>query len=245
VAEAWRDAIDGSGRNMILSINAGGDQSVPPWASRSSTLWRVGDDICASWFNKTRAHNKAANDCFDTAFHSGIFDYLSSSTENGNPYSAPGTWADPDMLEVGNPGIDVDEAKTHFSAWAMWSAPLIAGNDPRSMNADDAAGRILLNREVIDVDQDLLAAPARRALNSANVQLWVKRLQNGRYAVLVINMSDVPRDITFSWQDLGLYGHYEVRDLWQHSDLGRAEVGQTVKSVPRHGSVMLIITPTP
>ena len=44
-------------------------------------------------------------------------------------YAGPGHWNDPDMLEVGNPGLSLEEARSHFSLWAILAAPLIAGND--------------------------------------------------------------------------------------------------------------------
>ena len=45
----------------------------------------------------------------------------------------PGAWNDPDMLEVGNGGMTRDEYRAHFSLWAMMAAPLMAGNDVRTM----------------------------------------------------------------------------------------------------------------
>ncbi len=45
------------------------------------------------------------------------------------PYVRPGHWNDPDMLEIGNGGMNTDEYRTHMSLWSLLSAPLIAGND--------------------------------------------------------------------------------------------------------------------
>ena len=52
------------------------------------------------------------------------------------------------------------EYRTHFSLWAMLDAPLIAGKDLRSMNAETAA--ILTNKEIIAVDQDKLGKAGRQ-----------------------------------------------------------------------------------
>jgi alpha-galactosidase len=38
-------------------------------------------------------------------------------------YAKPGQWNDPDMLEIGNGGMNLDEYKTHMSLWAI-SQPL-------------------------------------------------------------------------------------------------------------------------
>ena len=72
------------------------------------------------------------------------------------PYAGPGRWNDPDMLEVGNGHMSDDEYRTHMSFWALTAAPLLAGNDIRSMS--EATKAILLNKEVIGIDQDALAA---------------------------------------------------------------------------------------
>ena len=48
-------------------------------------------------------------------------------------FAGPGHWNDPDMLEVGNGGMNEDEYRTHFILWAMLAAPLIAGNDLTKM----------------------------------------------------------------------------------------------------------------
>ena len=56
------------------------------------------------------------------------------------------------MLEIGNGGMNADEYRTHMSLWSMLSAPLIAGNDLRTMT--DETKSILMNAEVIAVDQD-------------------------------------------------------------------------------------------
>jgi len=46
-----------------------------------------------------------------------------------NASAGPGGWNDPDMLEVGNEGLSLDEQKSHFAMWAFAKAPLIIGTD--------------------------------------------------------------------------------------------------------------------
>jgi alpha-galactosidase len=244
IAEDWRAAIAKSGRPMVLSINAGSDLSVPTWASHTTTMWRTGNDICGSWFNKTRERSGAARDCWTRRYHSGIFDYIESSTERHQPYVGPGHWADPDMLEVGNPGLTDDEARSHFGLWAMWSAPLLAGNDPRAMTTGDATSAILLNSEVIAVDQDPLSAMARTVRKSSSERVWLKPLSKGRFAVLSVNLSDHARDITLNWSDIGVHGRFTVRDVWANLDGGQISGQFRAAQVPPHGSVLLVLTPT-
>ncbi|ONH28995.1 hypothetical protein BL253_18090 [Pseudofrankia asymbiotica] len=236
IARKWADAIARSGRPMVLSINAGGTLYVPPWASRIVNLWRTGDDICASWYNQTRSPDPAS-DCRNRQ-SAGIRDYLSSNTPANASFVGPGHWADPDMLEVGNAGLSFEEAKTHFSVWAMWSAPLLAGNDPRGMNGTDDASRVLLNTEVIAVDQDSRSVMATKARDDDGLQIWRKPLAGGTQAVALVNTRDAATTMTLSWSDLAWAKVSAMRDLWRHADLVPSGTGYTV-NVPAHGTVML------
>ncbi len=100
-------------------------------------------------------------------------------------YAGPGHWNDPDMLEVGNGGMTKEEYRAHFSMWAMFSAPLLAGNDISNMTADTR--EILLNKEVIAIDQDPLGQQGRRVKKTGDQEIWSKQLQDGGRAVVLLN----------------------------------------------------------
>ena len=55
------------------------------------------------------------------------------------------------MLLIGNTCISDDEARTQMAIWSILAAPLIMGNDLRTVS--DSARAILLNSEAIAVDQ--------------------------------------------------------------------------------------------
>ena len=61
-------------------------------------------------------------------------------------------WNDPDMLEVGNNGLTLNEQRAHFALWALLKSPLIASADLRHISKE--ALTILLADEVIAVNQD-------------------------------------------------------------------------------------------
>ena len=61
-------------------------------------------------------------------------------------------WNDPDMLEVGNNGLTLNEQRAHFALWALLKSPLIASADLRPISKE--ALTILLADEVIAVNQD-------------------------------------------------------------------------------------------
>ena len=114
------------------------------------------------------------------------------------------------------PNLTDAEQRTHFSLWAMLSAPLIAGNDVRSMTPQTRD--ILTNRDVIAVDQDPKVAPARALPNDPRV--FVKPLSDGAVAVAFTNLGDEPATISISASDVGLAKAtcYPVRDLWSHTE---------------------------
>ena len=132
--------------------------------------------------------------------------------------------------------------RAHFSLWAIMAAPLIAGNDLRSLN--DSTLAILLNRDVIAVDQDSLGAQGTLiAQQNGLLQVWMKPLAGGSRAVALLNRSEKPAEIGTSLKRLGITAKSAtVRDLWAHAD--RDAVTDRVRvTVPAHGVVMVKIKP--
>jgi hypothetical protein len=131
--------------------------------------------------------------------------------------------------------------------WAILAAPLIAGNDLRSMSA--ATRTTLTNTEVIAVDQDPLGMQGRLvATPAANLQIWSRTLTgtNTRAVALLNRNATGTASITAPWSALGIpAGAATVRDLWTHTDLGSFNGSYTAAAVPAHGVVMLKVTSTP
>jgi alpha-galactosidase len=157
-------------------------------------------------------------------------------------YAGPGHWNDPDMLEVGNGGMTTTEYRSHFSLWALMAAPLIAGNDLRSMTPE--IHDILTNNEVIAIDQDPPGRQGRRVWKDGDLEVWSKQLQDGSRAVILLNRGASSHEITASWEQIGYPAHLSaaVRDLWAHKDLGKF-TGKFSVPVESHGVVMLTIRP--
>jgi alpha-galactosidase len=255
IARTWRAALNATGRPMILSINAGGSPSVGPWARAIANSWRVGGDICGSWYNQTRPPSATARACYNRKYDEGIYDYLASPGVRAQvKLAGPGHYIDPDMLEVGTAAESADgqsvagyaltpaEAGTNFAMWAMWSAPLIAGNDPRTMTGTDLASQILLNRQIIAVDQDPLGRPATLVLSHGSWQVWHKTLSGGRVAVAVVNLADAAEAVGFSWAELGLAGPPHVlSDVWTHRDVLVADAGLNLQAAA-HATAMYVLS---
>jgi len=220
------DALRATGRPILLSICEWGNNRPWEWAAKIGNMWRTTGDIRDAWAGRV-------------TYSIGIMDIVDRN-EPLYPYAGPGHWNDPDMLEVGNGGLTDDEARAHFSLWAMMAAPLIAGNDLAKMTP--ATSAILLNREVIAVDQDRLGLQGRRVRDDGDQEVWSRQLADGSRAVLLLNRGAAPASIRVAWPEIGYLAtaRAEVRDLWAHRSLGRKQ-GGFAATVPSHGAVMVTI----
>lgn len=224
-----REALNISGRPIALSVCEWGKSKPWLWAGKIGNLWRTTEDIQDMWEGKTNWGGLGVMNILD------LQDGLES-------YAGPGYWNDPDMLEVGNGGMTTTEYQSHLSLWAILAAPLMAGNDLRTMKPE--IRNILTNKEVIAVDQDVLGRQGRRIHKDGDLEVWAKQLADGSRAVVLLNRAVGPREITARWQDLGYPAHLKaaVRDLWQHKELG--DFKDTFSAtVPSHGVVMITVKP--
>jgi alpha-galactosidase len=158
-------------------------------------------------------------------------------SQNGmEKYAGPGHWNDPDMLEVGNGGMSHDEYQTHMALWAVLAAPLLAGNDLRSMTTETK--EMLTNSEVIAIDQDPKGVQGHRVWDEGPLEIWVKPLADGSQAVGLFNRGESALKITVNFKLLGINDPMKVRDLWRHADLGEMRDSYTA-NVAKHGVVLL------
>jgi alpha-galactosidase len=247
---AMGDALRATGRPMIYSICAWWFYG---WEPSMGQLWRTTTDIEDNWTSVTALLDRNGGDttrygsCTACPTASAGMCVVCNPAVPEAAYAAPGLaahagpghWNDPDMLEVGNGGMTDTEYRSHFSLWAMMAAPLIAGNDLRSMTP--ATLEILTNAEVIAVDQDPLGVQGRPINASTTLEVWSKRLSGAAaYAVVLFNRGQTAADIAVTWNSLGITSNAAaVRDLWAHQDLGRMPMQYTAMNVPGHGVVML------
>ena len=224
-----RNALAESGRPIVFSICEWGSTKPWLWAGSIGNLWRSTGDIIDCW------------DCKKDWGGNGVIQIIDQM--NGlETYAGPGHWNDPDMLEVGNGGMTKEEYRTHFSMWAMFSAPLLAGNDISNMTLDTK--EILLNKEVIAIDQDPLGQQARRVKKTGDLEIWSKQLQDGSRAVALLNRGPAAAKIAVAWTDIGYPDSLSasVRNLWTANDLGKQSKSYSAE-VSSHGVVMLTIKP--
>jgi alpha-galactosidase len=221
-------ALRASGRPIVFSLCEWGSTKPWLWAQGVGHLWRSTGDIQDCW------------DCGKSWGGMGVV-HIIDILADLYPYSGPGHWNDPDMLEVGNGGLKPAEARAHFSFWALLAAPLMAGNDLRNMTRETLD--ILTNREVIAVDQDPLGMQGRKVRDNGAQEVWMKPLADGSRAVILFNRGTEMSEMGVAFEEVGLAPGSQalVRDLWQKEDA--AAHGRFQATVEPHGVVMVRITP--
>ena len=218
---AMRDALNKTGRPIFFSMCSWGSEDVAKWAATVGNSWRTTGDIGYTWSNMI---NRAD---------------LNNMVEQ---YSGHGGWNDPDMLQAGNHGMTHVEHQTQYSLWSLMKSPLLIGTDLR--NVDEDSLRILTNPEVIAVNQDERGIQGTKRKTDGTTEVWAGPLEDGAFAVVLLNRGKAASNVTASWSDFGLDPSKEadVRDLWMMKDLGTMK-GSVTAMVPSHGSVMYKITP--
>src|ERR1022692_2593654 len=198
------DALRASGRDIIYSLSNNTPFTSAPALSKLASCWRTSGDIKANW-----------NSMSSRGF----------GEDKWLPYSSPGHWNDPDMLEIGTkernqPGLSPDEEYTHMTLWCLVSAPLLLGNDlseltPFTLN-------VLENDEVLAVSQDSLGKQAATIVKDGDVRILAKDLEDGSKAVGLFNTgTNGTVTVTVKWWDLNISGKQSVRDLWRQKSLGQ------------------------
>jgi alpha-galactosidase len=232
------DALKATGRPIVFSVCEWGPRSPWLWARQAGgNLWRISFDVGDMWDTPHNTHS-----CI------GILAAIDASA-NHERHAGPGGWNDPDMLVVGlgnkgnikGGGCTSAEYQTQMSMWCMLAAPLMIGCDIRNMDADTK--RILTNPEVIAIDQDPLGKQGNRVARTGATEVWRKPLKDGAVAVALLNRGEAEVTITANWADLKLKPDdaRQVRDLWEHKDLG-VFTEKFIAKVPSHATVLLRLT---
>ncbi|MCM1335200.1 MAG: glycoside hydrolase family 27 protein [Bacteroides sp.] len=194
-------ALRNCGRDIVFSACNWGNDEVWRWIRESGAqLYRSTGDIQDNWASiKNIAESQLGN------------------ARSGGTYC----WNDMDMLVVGMHGkgdnaevlggegklagcTDI-QYKTHFALWAMMNSPLMIGCDIRK--ADEAAMKILKNKEIIAINQDEEGRGPyciRQWNNPEHVFSLIRPLSGGDYAIGMFNLSETASEMSLQFYDIGL-----------------------------------------
>ena len=184
------------------------------WCHDISTSWRTTGDIYDGW-------NSVKGILAENL-------YLSA-------YCYDGCYNDMDMLEVGR-SMSEEEDKTHFGMWCIMSSPLLIGCNMATIKERPLA--LLKNPELIALNQDPLGLQAYVVQHIGETYVLVKdilTLHGNTRAVALYNPSDREEEMCICFSEVDLGGKVQVRDLFEHQDLGEME-GFLSAVVPPHGT---------
>jgi alpha-N-acetylgalactosaminidase len=185
-------------------------------------LWRMYNDIEDSW--------KSVSD---------IIDFMANSQNILAPVAGKDSFNDPDMLIIGNFGLNYEQSKTQMAIWSILTSPLLMSNDLRQIKPE--MRDILLNREVIAVNQDPLVKQGLRISSKNGLEVWTKQLIDGMAVVLFNHKGAQSSKMSITFRDIGWSSNSaKVRDLFLKKDLGTLSF--FTANVPLHGVIMLKLT---
>lgn len=227
-----------AGRPIVFSLCEWGGSKPWEWAGEVGHLWRTTGDIY---------------DCFDCEKKNGGWSAwgvmkILDMQKDMRQFAGPGHWNDPDMLEVGNGGMTASEDRAHFSMWCMIAAPLIAGNDLKSMSPQTLA--TLTNVDAIDINQDALGIQGLKYKSEDGFETWLKPLNGGDWAICFLNRSAASKVIDFDWSKNIVSDQvsnrkldasaetFKIKDVWTKKELGNTKKALKAE-VKSHDVLML------
>jgi hypothetical protein len=225
---AWNQAITATGRPIHLELSWSLDIGHAADWKKYSNGWRIDTDV-ECYCNTLVSWENSVDDRWD-------------DTPGWTRYAGPGGWNDLDSLDVGNgamDGLTKAERQSYATLWAIAKSPLFTGDDLTKL--DRYGLSLLTNKEVIAVNQGD-TPPARPITPSDPQQVWAAKNPDGSYTVALFNLAGSPAAVSASWASLGFTGKADVRDLWNHENLGSLK-DEVTEALPAHGSRLFTVTP--
>ena len=217
----WALALHAARRPIVLSICEWGRARPWEWAGQLGHLWRTSWDIQPEWSSVLTILDRQA------ALH---------------PFAGPDHWNDPDMLEVGNGDLTHEQSRAHLALWAILAAPLMAGNDLRTMSDD--VREILTAPEIVAVDQDPVGRQGRLVRRGDDIDIWMRTRANGDRAIAALNRGSVAQEVGISLDEVGVAPgtNVRVRDLWKRNDVAQTRREIVIPTSANSATVLGLIS---
>ncbi|BAX79071.1 glycoside hydrolase family 27 protein [Labilibaculum antarcticum] len=221
----WSKLLSHASRPILFSISA---YVYRPWYPRYCNIARTTGDL----WGLSRSH-------FDGDQHS-IMKIADLNNECAD-FAGDGYWNDPDMLVVGNPVLTMDEQKTQFALWCIMTSPLMMGNVLNETSPEVID--LLTNKMAIRVNQDTTEQGRRifrRSIVGAGNEMWLKHLNDGGVAVVLLNRSDEAKSQNLYFEDIKLSDHVKVYDIFGKKSMGTMSEKISV-SLDKHACSFFIL----
>ncbi|MCD7774274.1 MAG: alpha-galactosidase [Clostridiales bacterium] len=223
--ELIREAIDGCGRDMVLSLSPGpATIENGRHLSANANMWRLTGDFWDDW-DKLKA--------------------MFRRCEIWYKYLSEGCWPDCDMLPLGHLNVNYpkEERYTNFtreeqitlmSLWAVFRSPLMfGGNLPDN---DDFTLSLLTNKSITDINQH--STDNRPLVCENDRAVWTCIDKDGHRVLAFFNLSDSDLTISVPAGILDEGKTYKVTDLWTKDEKTCTNAKFSVNLAP-HNSKML------
>jgi alpha-galactosidase len=226
-----RDALEAQNRTILYSLCCWGDADVVTWGNATANSWRMSGDISPTWSRIAEILNE----------NSFLLNHVNFWGHN-----------DPDMLEIGNGDLTIEENRSHFALWAAMKSPLIIGTDLSVLPADHVA--ILKNQYLLAFSQDEVfgppAMPYKWGINpdwtfnaSYPAEYWSGESTQGTLVLALNTMNEtVVKEI--NWHEVPSLekkgNSFTVTDIWSGQDLGCVS-GGIKQSVAAHDTIGYVV----
>lgn len=223
-------ALKNCGRDIVFAISNSCPISEGIRCKDYVQVFRTGGDIRARWDGDGNHWNLRDN-------WNNHKNWLVEAFEG-----SPGHIPDPDFLMVGlqqygsKDSMTADMLYHHMSSFALWGAPLLMSCNIEELNEFEAS--LLTNVELLDINQDQLALPAKCVYNKDGIEVLVKELADGEKAIGIFNFNESETIATLDWSVLGLSGTKTLRDVWRQKDIGKYQ-SQFMANVRPFGVVVV------
>ncbi|KAJ6035612.1 hypothetical protein N7499_002738 [Penicillium canescens] len=242
---AMRDALRNSGRSIFYSICQWGHQFPWYWADEISQSYRISGDITGVFGDTGKDCACKTAYCLDVGYAGCSVLTIIRKMRELSAFQKPGSWADMDMLEIGNGNMTLHEQQTHLTFWAALKSPLIIGADLQTLSNESL--NVLRNKEIIAISQDALGEAVTYIPNLSkdkSFQVWAGPLTGGKVLILILSELANTATVNISLGDIpGLksYSSYRVRDIWGARNLGQAK-GNLTLQVATHQTKALVLS---
>lgn len=235
--EGFNKAVINAAKPIVISLSPGPvSNSRASHLQQNAHMWRISGDMWDDW------------------------SYIKQTFEicrKWQHHRQPNTWPDCDILPLGKLRINGtdgalakklnkqfnetinefsrltnDEKYTLLTLWTIFRSPLMMGGN--LLENDELTVQLLTNKEVLAINQNSINNKEIRA-NDKEIVWTAEDPETNAIYVAMFNIDDnESRQIKIKWNELGISGKYNVRDLWHPVNIGNSKGNLKALIVP-HG----------